>query len=134
MDVLLDTHIALWALDDSPRLSHAAAALLADPKNRLFVSVISGWEVSIKHVVNEKSLAIDGSTFLSRCQAAGYETLSFTEHHLAALDALTADSKKLEHKDPFDRALIAQAKAENLLLLTHDKMLLLYEEPHVHVV
>ena len=107
--------------------------MLLDPQNRLYVSVVSGWEVSIKHAVNQASLSVDGSTFLERCKVAGYSILPFAEQHLSALDSLDL-SRAANHKDPFDRVLIAQAKAENMLLLTHDAMLLLYDEPHVHVV
>ena len=134
MDLLLDTHIALWALDASPRLSAEATTLLLDPKNTPCVSVVSGWEVSIKHLIDPSNIALAGSGFLARCREAGYRIIDISENHIEAYDQLDSSKAEGKHKDPFDRMLIAQSKADSMLLVTHDKKLQLYNEPLVCVV
>lgn len=134
MDIMLDTHIALWALDASPKLPAAATSLLLDPANRIYVSVVSGWEVSVKHSIDAKSLSVSGGEFLDRCSEAGYIVLGLGQDHVAAYDKLDVSQANDVHKDPFDRMLLSQSRAANMLLLTHDRNLQLYGEPLVHLV
>jgi PIN domain nuclease of toxin-antitoxin system len=115
---LLDTHIALWAITDDPRLPAQARALIADADNDVLVSAASIWEIAIKHALargGPNDMPISGSQALKHFQAAGYETLPVTAAHAAAVDRLAP-----KHSDPFDRLLVAQALTEPLRLLTHD--------------
>ncbi len=118
MNLLLDTHIALWALSDDARLSKEARGLLLDEKNRVFASVASMWEIAIKKALKPKSIPLSGEEFLHYCELSGYEFLSIRDTHVIALEGLPA-----LHADPFDRILVAQAKAESLILLSHDSLL-----------
>jgi PIN domain nuclease of toxin-antitoxin system len=121
--VLLDTHIALWAVLDSPRLSARARTLILAPENSLFVSAASVWEVSIKHRVSPKKMPVSGSQALTLFRRSRYYLLAISAEHAAAVDALPN-----HHTDPFDRLLVAQALQEPLRLLTSDEMLARYSD------
>lgn len=124
MRLLLDTHIALWAIANSRRLPKVARAHILEPANSVFVSVASVWEISIKHSLRTKSrdpVPFAGRTALGYFTAAGYSILPISSAHAAAIDDLPH-----HHRDPFDRILIAQAASEQLRLVTHDQSLAVY--------
>ena len=121
MQILLDTHILLWALADDPALSQKARALLIDDRNRLWVSAVSIWEISIKHALGRGDMPLSGNDALGYCRSAGYRWLDIRPEHAAAVEDLP-----LIHADPFDRLLVAQALTEPMKLLTHDAMLARY--------
>jgi len=118
MNVLLDTHIALWALVDDPRLSDTARAIIVNPANIMYWSVASMWEIAIKHSLKPDKIPVSAVDFLHYCSQAGYEQLSIRESHVVALESLPA-----HHNNPFDRLLVAQAQSEGMTLLTHDDSL-----------
>ncbi|MBQ6649960.1 MAG: type II toxin-antitoxin system VapC family toxin [Atopobiaceae bacterium] len=134
MNCLIDTHIALWALGDPSRLPAQARALLLNEKNRIFCSVISAWEVANKHAKHPEKMAFTGREFSLQCKNAGYEHLSVLGTHALELDGLRPPKEVGGHSDPFDRMLICQAKAEGMMLVTHDQRLAAYGEPCVLVV
>ena len=118
MRLLLDTHIALWAIVDDPRLPSRARALIVDDENTILVSAASIWEIAIKHALargGPSDMPISGTQALEHFRAAGYEMLAITAVHASAVDRLPA-----HHADPFDRVLIAQAMTEPARFLTHD--------------
>lgn len=123
MRLLLDTHIALWAVIDSPRLSARARALITAPENSLFVSAASVWEVSIKHRVSPKKMPVSGGKALTLFRRSSYYLLAVSAEHAAAVDDLPN-----HHADPFDRLLVAQALQEPLRLLTADELLARYSD------
>ena len=131
MRVLLDTHIALWALLDSEKLPEQARAFLKNDDSLATFSIVSAWEVAIKHTSHPDKMPISGGEFWNYCMKAGYLPLSLFEEHIHALETLHRAESAPPHKDPFDRMLIAQAKAENMLFLTHDSLLTHYNEPCV---
>jgi PIN domain nuclease of toxin-antitoxin system len=118
VNFLVDTHIALWALADDERLPKAARDLIADKRNRIFASVASMWEVAIKRSIKPDRMPIGGVEFLHFCEEAGYESLPIRERHMIALESMPSI-----HADPFDRILVAQARAESLVFITHDDAL-----------
>ena len=124
MNLLLDTHIALWAVEDNPRLSTAARALILDPSARLFVSVASLWEIAIKHALGKRGA---GAMPMSAAQArefflaSGYSLVPVT-----AGQVLTLEGLERHHDDPFDRLLVAAARTEPYRLITHDARLAAY--------
>jgi PIN domain nuclease of toxin-antitoxin system len=124
MNLLLDTHIALWAIADSPRLPAEARACIADPANTVFVSAASVWEIAIKHAIARKDMPISGSDAARFFAEAGYVELPIRAAHAAATEGLPR-----HHADPFDRILVAQAQTEPLILLTHDRRLKAYGGP-----
>ena len=121
MRVLLDTHILLWFLDDPTLLPAGADAIIFDPDNLIFVSSISLWELAIKTAIGKLSLETELSDLESICDRSNLIVMSFQGSHALAVANLPP-----HHKDPFDRALIAQAQLENMSLLTHDALLAAY--------
>lgn len=128
MNLLLDTHILIWALNDDPRLPEKARALILDENNVIYYSVVSIWEVSIKHAIHPDNVAFSGKELAGFCQEAGFLPVELREKHVFALETITRAAGAPPHHDPFDRVLIAQAKAEHISFVTHDSLIPYYEE------
>lgn len=128
MNILLDTHILIWALNDDPQLPERAREMILDPGNAVYYSAVSIWEVSIKHASHPEDLTFSGKELSGFCEDAGFLPLDMRERHVHALETITRAEKSPRHNDPFDRMLIAQAKAENMSFLTHDSLIPYYEE------
>lgn len=124
MRVLLDTHIALWAIADDPRLPDLARSIIDDPENAIVVSAATIWEISIKNALSRggpNDVTISGAEAMAFFQEAGFDLLAITPAHAAAVRDLPP-----LHADPFDRMLIAQALAEPLRLMTRDARIIAY--------
>ncbi len=128
MNLLLDTHIAIWALNDDPALSDKARELILDPDNTIYYSTVSVWEVLLKHSRRPDNIPFNEKDFSEGCREAGYIPLGLADKHILAVHTLTRPDSAKEHNDPFDRLLLAQAKVENLSFLTHDELIPDYEE------
>lgn len=128
MKVLLDTHIILWALTDDEKLSEKARMIILSDENEIYYSTASIWEVSIKHALHPEHMPLSGTQLSDYCQKANYQMLSIQDDHVYALETLRRAKDAPTHKDPFDRILVAQAKAENMLFLTHDSLIPYYQE------
>ena len=124
MNLLLDTHVLLWAAGASPRLSTDARALLEDPENELVFSAASLWELAINRGIRGEEFSADPRLLRRGLLENGYVELPVTGAHAAAVDLLPPI-----HKDPFDRILIAQAQIEGLTLLTADDVVARYPGP-----
>jgi PIN domain nuclease of toxin-antitoxin system len=116
--VLLDTHVLMWALEDSAQLSVRARAVLADPDNECWVSSASVWEIAIKSQLGKYRLGRPLATLEDAVEQAGLRPLDVTLKHAAAVEHVHTP-----HADPFDRLLLAQCEVETLRLLTADQML-----------
>ncbi len=123
MRLLLDTHVAIWALTDDPQLSGIARDLLVNADNQVFVSAVTVWEIAIKHALQRFGVPFSGEDALRYFTDAGYDWLDITPAHAAATETLPP-----LHADPFDRLLVAQAVTEPLRLLTHDSTLAAYSD------
>ena len=121
MKLLLDSHVALWALINSPRLSDVVRDMIRDEKNDVYFSAATVWEIAIKHRLARKDMPVSGQEASEYFIEAGYIELPITAIHTVATEELP-----LHHSDPFDRILVAQAITEPLRLLTHDRPLLRY--------
>lgn len=122
MALLLDTHTFLWLIHDDPRLSPVAAAKIANPETRVFVSVVSAWEIVIKQRTGKIALRAPISEWWDRVVGRlGLEVLNVTVDDVLAVEPLP-----LHHRDPFDRLLIAQAIRHNLPLVTADTAISAY--------
>ena len=128
MNLLLDTHILIWALNDDPRLSEKAKEMILDKDNVVYYSSVSVWEISIKHANHPDNVEFTGKKLSQFCQEAGFLSVEMRDKHVFALETITRTEGAPSHHDPFDRMLIAQAKAENMSFLTHDSLLPYYEE------
>lgn len=123
MNLLLDTHIALWAITDSPKLSSTARDLILAQTSTVFVSVASLWEIGIKHSLQRGDMPVSGKAALDYFREAGYRVLPIEAEHATAVEALPS-----HHQDPFDRLLVAQALTEPLRLITHDRQVARYSD------
>lgn len=112
MNLLLDTHVALWMLSAPSRLGPRTTAALIDRRHFVHVSAVTVWEVEIKRAIG-KLRAPDG--FGELCHSRGFDELAITFDHAERAGRLPA-----HHGDPFDRMLIAQALSEDLRLVTAD--------------
>ena len=128
MKVLLDTHIILWAISNDNRLSQKARNIILADENEIYYSTASVWEVAIKHSIHPEHMPLSGGQLSELCKMSGYEMLSVQDHHVLALETIDGNGTEPKHKDPFDRILIAQAKAENMILITHDAFISQYKE------
>ncbi len=132
MDLLLDTHILVWAHTNDSRLSEKAKNLITDTQNKIYFSPVSIWEVEIKHNAHPDYFPFSGERLDYLSRAADMIFLPLLSRQIALLGRLHyADNAPRVHKDPFDRILICQAKAENMLFLTHDSLIPFYDEPCV---
>ena len=121
MNILLDTHIAIWAITDDKRLTKKARDLLLDPANNLYYSAASVFEVDMKTKSRKNNLEFTTDDFVEMCHEAGYTHSPLKETHLTAANKLIWTGEGEEHLDPFDRILLAQAITENMHFMTSDK-------------
>jgi len=122
MRILLDTHIFLWLVSGDKQLSNNVHDAIVDPNNEVYLSVVSIWESIIKYDLGRLPLPDDPATYIPKQRKLHLiETLPITESSLERLTSLP----KI-HKDPFDRLLVSQALAENLMLATADSNIAKY--------
>lgn len=125
MRLLLDTHVAIWAVSQSHLLPADIFSMLQKSPEDAFVSGISIFEISIKHQLDKKDAPpFSGQQAIEYFGAVGFQFLHVTPEHAAAAGTLPR-----HHRDPFDRLLIAQAKIEPMHLVTKDAMVALYDCP-----
>ena len=104
MNLLLDTHVALWAIADSPKLSQKARDLITSPKTTVWISAANVWEIAIKYSLGRGDMPVSSQDAMRYFQESGYRFLAVEAEHAIAVEALPA-----HHQDPFDRILVAQA-------------------------
>lgn len=122
MNLLLDTHSLIWWFDGNKRLGAGARAILRQPGANVWVSAVSIWEISIKTGIGRLKLQATTEEGLVSLLEQGIRSLPVTFAHAFAVRHLP-----LHHTDPFDRLLIAQARCENLTLLTADPWMRAYD-------
>ena len=122
MRLLLDTCTFLWAVFSPELLSAKAKALFTDPGNEVFLSVVSSWEIAVKHSLGRLPLPEPPAQFVPRQREAhGIDSLPLDEEaalHVSRLPRL--------HSDPFDRMLASQSIVHGLILLSPDKQIARY--------
>lgn len=123
MNLLLDTHVALWAIADSPRLSQRARDMIESPRAMIWISAATIWEIAIKHSLGRGDMPISAENALRYFTASGYRFLAIEPEH-----AVAAGTLPTHHADPFDRLLLAQALTEPMRLLTHDATVARYSD------
>jgi PIN domain nuclease of toxin-antitoxin system len=119
MNIILDTHVLIWALENNPTLSGIARDSITHARNMVFVSSASVWEISIKKQLGKLT-----------CPDNLHEEIKlhrFTPLYIQHDHAELAGNLPNFHKDPFDRMLIAQAIIENLTLVTRDDFIIKYD-------
>ena len=123
MNILLDTHVALWAITDSPKLPHKARELIEAPKSSIWISAATVWEIAIKHGLGRGDMPVSGHEAVRYFRESGYRFLPVEPEHVATVEDLPP-----HHNDPFDRILVAQALVEPMRLITHDPMVARYSD------
>ena len=121
MNLLLDTHILLWWLDDNASLSTNVRGAIADTDNVIILSAAVIWEIRIKQGIGKLKIA---PNFYHVIKEQGFEMLAITSDHAYAVGDLPK-----HHRDPFDRILIAQALLEGFTIVTHDAIFNKYPIP-----
>ncbi len=121
MRLLLDTHVILWLLSDSARLTARDRALIGSDEAECHVSVASWWELSIKQSRGVKLLPMSTTELRGAALDAGLREVVVTGAHAVRVAELP-----LLHRDPFDRMLIAQALCEPMRLITADAVMASY--------
>jgi len=117
--LLLDTHAFLWWVADDERLSPRAAALIAEPSNEVLVSAAIAWEVVVKSALGRVEVPTPVDRFLTdQIEANAFIPLPIHMRHALGLAALPQI-----HRDPFDRILVAQAVAEDLTIVSRDRVM-----------
>jgi PIN domain nuclease of toxin-antitoxin system len=115
---LLDTGVWLWSVGEPSRISRKARDVMADISHEVFLSAVTSWEVAIKAASGKLQLPEPPDLYVPRRMAAqGLRPLAVSHEHALAAFALPA-----HHRDPFDRLLIAQAKVEEMTLISADRM------------
>jgi PIN domain nuclease of toxin-antitoxin system len=116
--VLLDTHALLWWLSGDPALTRTAARIIADTKNTVVVSAASAWEIAIKVRLGKLRTAANLiSDFGGQMEREGFDLLAISAEHGVRGGLLPG-----LHKDPFDRMLIAQSQAENMPVISNERV------------
>lgn len=123
MNLLLDTHVALWAITDDPRLPSDARDRIQSPKTTVWISAATLWEIAIKFSLGWGDMPISSHDALRYFQDSGYRFLPIDAEHTIATETLIP-----HHQDPFDRILVAQALTEPMRLMTHDKTVARYSD------
>lgn len=119
MQLLLDTHVLLWALSGDDRLAESAVDTIADGRNAVYVSAVSVWEAVTKQSLGKLRAPAD---LVAAIDEVGFRHLSLSLVHAGAVSELPR-----HHRDPFDRMLIAQARSDRLTLMTHDAAMQRYD-------
>lgn len=122
MNLLLDTHVLLWWLDDNPALSKTARTAIREASNSVLVSAATAWEISIKQAIGKLDAPDDLEIAVG---ASRFQPLPIT----TLAHAIAAGRLPRHHDDPFDRMLVAQARIEGLTLVTHDSRIRAYDVP-----
>lgn len=123
MKFLLDTHVFLWWITDSPQISENARKLMSEGSSDLFWSSASSWEIAIKYANGKLPLPDEPEVFImSELSSNRISSLSITDEH-----SFMAGKLPIHHRDPFDRMLIAQSNFENMPLITGDQIMSQYE-------
>ena len=128
MKYLLDTHLLLWSVLDSAKLSAKARRVLSQDGAEYFFSAVSVWEIAIKRAKNPALLPFDSATARNLFLTAGFLELAITSTHCSEVENLPSI-----HADPFDRLLIAQAKTDGCTLVTHDRLVASYDDSAIMV-
>jgi PIN domain nuclease of toxin-antitoxin system len=117
VNLLLDTHVFLWAAFDEERLPTQIQSALRDPLNQVHVSAVSFWEISLKVAIGKLLLKnVTPEQLPGTAEKMGFQLLDLTPHEAAGFNALP----RLAHKDPFDRMLVWAAIQAGFAIVSCD--------------
>jgi PIN domain nuclease of toxin-antitoxin system len=126
MKYLLDTHVLIFlGSGDIDRIGEEALKVYQDPDTRVYVSQISFWEMAIKINIGKLHIPIGLKNVMESSQQAGIETISVQNSHILNYQSLEVQE---DHRDPFDRYIIATALSEKLKILSNDSKFDIYND------
>ena len=135
MNILLDIHIAVWAMVDHSKLTKDCIDEINNLNNNIYVSLISVWEVAIKNAKHGyKKMPIDEILFVKYCEELEFNILPIKTKHILNIRNIILKNENSSHKDPFYRLLLSQSVCENLTLYTKDTELLSYEVENIKII
>ncbi|MFH5834382.1 type II toxin-antitoxin system VapC family toxin [Halalkalibaculum sp. DA3122] len=126
MNLLVDTHAAIWFITDDEQLPEFSKELIKNPKHNCYVSVATLWEMGIKHSLGKLKLKAELERIFELFFESGFTLLPIIPDHI-----LTNTTLPFHHRDPFDRLIIAQAKREGYALVSKDTE---FEEYDVNII
>ncbi len=118
MKILLDTHVFLWAIGTSTKLSAGTIEMLGNKSTEVFLSVASFWEIALKYAKGNLILPDPPKVFVPRAIAAA----SIKSLPIVLRETILIGELPLHHRDPFDRMIITQAKVHKLIIVTGDQL------------
>ena len=127
MSYLIDTHVLLWWLFNDARLCAISRNIIKNPDNTIIVSSVSALEIATKYRIGK----LPEAEILLQDYEGLIDKIGFTSLFITTAHALRAGSLPIEHRDPFDRLLMAQAELEDLPIITYDSAFYL---THLHVI
>ena len=127
MRLLLDTHTLLWWLAGDEALSNTARGAIGDPDNEIFVSAAAAWEIATKYRLGR----LPGAAIVAADIAGAVASQGFIELPINIRDGQTAGGLPAIHKDPFDRMLIAQAIAADMVIVSNEDLFNAYGVPRL---
>ena len=117
MDCLLDTQVVIWSLDDDPRLPPKVREVIEDTQHSVSITIVNLWEIVIKRSLNKLAFSMSLHDIRTQVVSKRVTILPITIDHLEAVETPAYQGK---HRDPFDRLIISQAIAEDLVLISSD--------------
>lgn len=123
MNILLDTNLIIFAMYKPETLNSEAIEWLNNTQHTFFYSVLSLWEIEIKHNKNPNVMPLTAQMVEKLCIQCGMKKLNLCSKHIYNLKSLVLPDNAPRHKDPFDKMLLCQANIDNLTFLTHDSKL-----------
>ena len=133
MKILLDTQTLLWSLYQGNKLPERIASLIQSESNIVYYSLISLWEIELKHSLHPEYLAYSSKDVGRDLEQGNYSELGLKALHIFTISRLTKIADTPKHNDPFDHLLMAQAKSEDIILLTTDSKMRYYDEKCIMV-
>ena len=127
MRLLLDSHVLLWWLAGDEALSNTARGAIGDPDNEIFVSAAAAWEIATKYRLGR----LPGAAIVAADISGAVASQGFIELPINMRDGQTAGGLPATHKDPFDRMLIAQAIAADMVIVSNEDLFNAYGVPRL---
>jgi len=118
MNILLDTHVLIWCFFSAKKIPDDIKEMITDPENNIFYSVLSVWEIALKHGKRPDQMPVAPERIIKECRRTGFMQLSFCNDHVLAESGL-------------DRMLLSQAISENMVFITNDLKMKAYDVPRM---
>lgn len=130
---LIDTHVAIFTMCNHNELNREFISILEDLNSKIYISMVSVWEVAIKSIKHPDKIPVNEKEFVKYCEKMEFDFLPIKASHILNIRNLKLKNN-ISHKDPFDKLLVSQSVCENLTLCTRDTLLLDYDVNNIKIV